>query len=57
MSTRKPKGAARQSKKLSLNKQTLKDLAPKKGQDANVRGGAAGSYRACSYAAREGQPC
>ena len=46
MSAKKPhKGSLR--KKLSLNKQTLKDLAPEKTQSANVRGGVG---QVCTYA-------
>lgn len=40
MSPRKPATSGVRKKKLSLSKQTLKDLAPRKGDAKDVRGGA-----------------
>ena len=48
MGTRKPsKTAARKSKKLALNKKTLRDLSPRKGKGDAVRGGRASLHINC----------
>ena len=50
MSSRKPaKDSAGKAKKLTLNKKTLKDRAPRKAHTADVRGGAAGSRQTVGY--------
>lgn len=54
MSTGKPAKSNPRKKKLTLNKQTLKDLAPGKSRGQNVRGGAIGACTDVNTGCRAG---